>query len=356
MRHPIRAVVLALALLGGGRGLAHAQGNTDERLAQATRLYEDLQVERALTIFQQVISPSSPFAVTQEQRVTAYKYIGASLASLGQRDSAVTYFRAAVERDPFVDLDPQRFSPTERDAFSDAKRRTFVVAQRAVSRQQLVPGRDQLSLTVLSTHASTMRVELRGVPGTRAAGTRLVLFDGDNDGLREVRWTGIDAAGRLAPPGRYELVVVGSSATSQRQDSSIAFLDVAHDFPPLEDTLPAFRSDQLLPERLATAAPMRDFMKGAGVGLAALLAGAVVADRDVGDGARKLAAGAAGVGVVSGLAAFIVRSRNRTIAPNVRENDRRRGERAVRNAAIARRNADRLAQTTLVIMPAGASQ
>jgi hypothetical protein len=183
-----------------------------------------------------------------------------------------------------------------------------------------------------------------------------VLFDGDNDGLRELRWSGIDAAGRLAPPGRYELVVMGSSALAQRTDSSVAFLDVAHDFPALEDTLPAFRADQLLPERLATAAPARDLLKGVGVGAAALLAGAVLADRNVGDGAGRLAAGAAGVGVASGLAAFIVRSRNRTIAPNVRENDRRRRERAMRNAAIARRNADRLAQTTLVIAPAGAGR
>ena len=355
MRTRRRLALLALALPALAAP-ARAQGNTDERIEQATKLYEELQVERALTIFQQVISPSSPFAVTQEQRVTAYKYIGASLASLGQRDSAVTYFRAAVERDPFVDLDPQRFSPTERGAFAEAKRRTFAVAQRPVTRQRLVPGRDQLALAVLSTHASTMHVELRGVPGTRAAGTRLVLFDGDNDGLRELRWSGIDAAGRLAPPGRYELVVLGASALAQRTDSSIAFLDVAHDFPALEDTLPAFRPDQLLPERLATAAPARDLLKGVGVGVVALLAGAVLADRNVGDGAGRLAAGAAGVGVASGLAAFIVRSRNRTIAPNVRENDRRRRERAMRNAAIAGRNADRLAQTTLVIAPAGAGR
>ena len=359
MAAPRRLAALAalLALAGALPAPARAQGSTDERLQQARTLYEDLQVERALTIFRQVISPSSPFAVTQEQRVTAYKYIGASLASLGQRDSAVTYFRAAIERDPFVDLDPQSFTATERDAFADAKRRTFAVAQRPLAaRQRLAPGADPLVLSVLSTHASAMRVELRGVAGTRAAGTQVTLFEGDNDGVREVRWNGIGPAGRLAPPGRYELVVLGASALAERRDSSVAFLDVAHDYPALEDTLPTFRADQLLPERLPAGAPTRDLLKGVAVAGAALLAGAALADRDVGSGAGKLASAAAGVGVASGLGAFFVRSRNRTIAANVRENARRRQERAARNAAIVRRNADRLAQTTLVVAPAGGAR
>ncbi|HET9004297.1 MAG TPA: hypothetical protein VFN39_09905, partial [Gemmatimonadaceae bacterium] len=71
MRHPGARVlslgaIVALALASSPR-CATAQGSTAESLEQATKLYEDLQVERALVLLRQVISPSSPFEVSREQ-------------------------------------------------------------------------------------------------------------------------------------------------------------------------------------------------------------------------------------------------------------------------------------------------
>ena len=121
--------IVALALASSPRR-ASAQGSTAESLEQATKLYEDLQVERALVLLRQVISPSSPFEVSREQRVQAYTYLGASLAILGMRDSSIAYFRAALERDPFTDLDPSRFTERERSAFGEARIRTLAVGAR----------------------------------------------------------------------------------------------------------------------------------------------------------------------------------------------------------------------------------
>ena len=59
------AVLVALAT----PALVQAQGNTDETLKKAVQLYEELQVERALVLLRQVISPSSPFVVSSAQRV-----------------------------------------------------------------------------------------------------------------------------------------------------------------------------------------------------------------------------------------------------------------------------------------------
>jgi len=47
---------------------ARAQSNTDETLRRSIRLYEDLQVERALAMFREVISPSTPFVGTANYR------------------------------------------------------------------------------------------------------------------------------------------------------------------------------------------------------------------------------------------------------------------------------------------------
>ena len=107
MRRLLWGVVLAV---GAAPALA-GQGSTGELLGQAHEFYERLEVERALPLLRQIVSPNWPFEVTPEQRVDAYKYLGACLALAGKRDSAVLYFRAAIERDPFTDLDPSRFTP-----------------------------------------------------------------------------------------------------------------------------------------------------------------------------------------------------------------------------------------------------
>ncbi|HEX2778878.1 MAG TPA: tetratricopeptide repeat protein, partial [Gemmatimonadaceae bacterium] len=125
-------LLAAMLALCAAPAAAHAQGNTAEMLAEASRLYDDLQVERAVVLLRRVISPSSPFEVSRDQRVEAYVYLGASLAILGQRDSAVTYFRAALERDPFADLDPARFTARERAAFAEARQRTLAVGARQI--------------------------------------------------------------------------------------------------------------------------------------------------------------------------------------------------------------------------------
>ena len=106
-------LLLALALLAPAPLFAQA----DEQLRRAIQRYENLEIEQARAIFQQVISPSSPFPVTEAQRVVAYKYLGATMATLGIRDTAELYFMAAIGRDPLVDLDPRSFSEQERQVF-----------------------------------------------------------------------------------------------------------------------------------------------------------------------------------------------------------------------------------------------
>ena len=362
----VRALLRAAVSLGAGAALVavgaaaapaplRAQGNTAETLAGAVKLYEDLQVERAVALLRQVISPSSPYEVSREQRVEAYKYLGASLAVLGMRDSAVVYLRAAIERDPFADLDARSFTEVERSAFLEARNRTFALAARSVTAARIDPRTEHLNFAVLTTHAAALQAEVRPL-SAGAAGGSAVLFEGENDGLREVTWAGVLGDGRLAPPGRYALVLAGRSARTGRADSTRVYFDIRHDREALEDTLPTLGAADLLPERHANGVAARDLLKGLGVAGAAMLMSGAVSNGRLGSGSGYAGA-AAGAGAVAGVGAFVFRQRHRDIPANIAVNRRRLAERAQRNAEIVQRNAGRVALTRLVVAPAaGAGQ
>jgi hypothetical protein len=327
-----------------------AQSNTAEMLQSARQAYENLQVERALGILRQVVSPSSPYVVSPDQRVEAYKYLGAALALQAgavKRDSAVTYFRAALERDPFVDLEPQRFSPAQLAVFADARNRTFAVAVRPPGTDTLVPGSGQMTIQALTTHAAALRAALRS-----PSGASRVLYDGDNDGLREVRWDGLLADGSLAPTGRYELDVVGESRRLRLTDTVVVYLDVVRLHPPLEDTLPDFGPGELLPEQYPTSVATGNLLKGLAVAGGALVVQAVIPSRTLGSGSALLSGGVAGAAVLTGVVSFSVLQHHRAIPANIAANAQRRAERGAQNAAIAERNAERLRQTRLLVAPA----
>jgi hypothetical protein len=345
------AATLALCLGIAAPHAARAQSNTAETLVTAVKLYEDLQVERSVVLLRQVLSPSTPYEVSREQRVRAYKYLGAALAVLGQRDSAVVYLRAAIERDPFVDMDPQTFSPPEREALEAARLRTFAVAARPVSPDTLDPRTGRTTFTLLTTHAATMHAELQGAGAGATSNEVALLVDGDGAGSREISWTGVLRDGRLAPPGRYALAVRARSTLQGREDSARVWLDIRHLRPALEDTLPALGPADLLPVRHSRSAAGRDLLRGATAAAAALVTHGLLTDRRLGGGGAY-ATSVSLVGVTAGTWAFVLRQRRRDIPGNVAENRRREAARATHNADVTRRNLEKLAQTRLVLTPA----
>jgi tetratricopeptide (TPR) repeat protein len=325
-----------------------AQTETADLLRQAEALYEQLEIERALPLLRQIVSPSWPHEITTEQRVQAYTYLGASLALTGVRDSALLYFRAAIERDPFTDLDAQRFTPAQVGLFRQARRLTFAVAARPVVAARIDPRTERAIFIVVTTHPASLRVELR--PADEQTTTVLV-HDG-NDGLRDVPWNGLLADGHLAPPGRYALAVVGRSQLLGRSDSMRVYFTVAHATPTLEDTLPELAPAQLLPERLQVSAGRQDLLKGLAVAVGALAASSVAANGDLGRRGRGLAIAVGAAAGIGGVTALLSARHERDLPANVEENHRRRAARAAANASIAHRNAENLARTVLVILPA----
>ncbi len=331
------------AAAGVPRGAA--PDSTTAALSRARRLYEQLEIERAVPLFRQVISPAWAFEVSPSQRVEAYKYLGASLTLMGMRDSAVAYFRAALERDPFTDLDPLEFTPDQITAFGTARRATFAVGVRPVAPGRADPRTERLTFSFVTTHAATVRAELR----SPAAATGVVLLAGESDGLHELRWDGLLPNGQLAPSGRYQLVVAGRSRLTGHADSARAYFDLAHEVPPLDDTLPELRGRDLLPERYT---PRADLLKGVGIAAGALLIRGALPNGDLGGGNRAMPALLAGAAVATGVVAFLAHRHGGPIAEHIATNQSRQTARRAANAAIARRNAEKLAQTILVVSPA----
>ncbi len=343
-----RAAALGLALSLVVPTTTVAQAGTAELLLQARQLYERLEIERALPILRQVVSPEWPLEVTNAQRVEAYKYLGAALVLRGKRDSAVLYFRAALERDAFADLDPAQFTPAQAGAFAVARRLTFSVGARPIPETRIDPRTGRLTVTVVTTHAAMLRATIRALGDTDYT----VLYDGPNDGAREIGWNGLGPAGRLAPPGRYDLSLVGRSQITTQADSLRVYLDLQHAVEPFEDTLPALTDRELLPERHPESSAGNDLLKGLGVAVCALAVGRLVASDRLGVGREgRIMAGSATVG---GIVAFYYRRTHREIPRNVALNENRRAARDTANAAIRRRNADRVARTILLITPASA--
>src|SRR6185295_13872764 len=100
-------LVFATALLLALPTVARAQ--TEENLRKAIEMYNSFNIEGARPILLNIISPSYLLSVSTEQKVRAFKYLGASYAVLDKPDSAVAFFTAALDHDPFTDLDPREF-------------------------------------------------------------------------------------------------------------------------------------------------------------------------------------------------------------------------------------------------------
>jgi hypothetical protein len=340
-------LALGAILLGPAAAQEGTPDSTAQLLQQAHDLYERLDVERALPLLRRVLSPDWAFRVATAQRVDAYRYLAACLVLLGQGDSAAVYFRAALDNDPFTGLDPRRFTPRQLAAFQAARRLTFAVGARPVTAVRVDPRTERLTFTVVTTHAAELQVEVRS---TTAPVSR-VLYHGESDGLRESPWDGLGADGRLVPPGRYELLVEGRSRLLGRSGSAHVYFDVRHQLPALDDTLPDLGPRQLLPERYSSSAATGDLAKGLGLAAGVALL-AALADHQLGSGGAGLPAAVAATTTVSGVIAFLWRRHHRDASANSPENTRRRQERHDANEATRRRNAERIAQTVLLITPA----
>jgi len=344
----MKRFALVVGLLVGAPAMLLAQ-STRETIERAKQLYNNFKVEEARQLLVGIISPNYLQPVAPEERVEAYKYIGASYALLEKVDSARIFFTAAVDFDPFTDLDVESFSAVELNAFNEARASLFKVGVDRLRSKTIRPREDSTAYVfrVLTTSRGSLTVTIMSQPDTLRVYE--VLFQESNDGLQLLRWRGILRSGEFAPEGIYAIRAVGQRGTSQPTVNQQLFR-LEHHYEPLEDTLPPFRPEQLLQDRIPASAPYFDLAKGV---VAAFAAGAIASSTINSDvkGWQPHVAVAGLSGIIAGGWSFLYRRANRTISANAEENARRHARREEFNRGVRARNAQRLAERWVLITP-----
>ena len=341
----IRRLLLLLTLLPA---VAAAQ-TTAELIARAKNHYNNFNVEEARPILLRIISPNYLNPVLPAERVEALKYLGASYALLTKPDSARLFFAAALDFDPFTDLDVQTFSAVELGEFNEAKKTIFKVGVAPIRNRLVNPRNDSTSYVfrTITTGRGVLVARILSQPDTTR--THVELFSGSNDGLRNIRWNGVLSNGQFADTGVYVIRVSASQGSGQQQTEQ-QFFRLEHHHEPLEDTLPAFRPEQLLQERISTIAPYWDLGKGTLAAAASFALASVALNSDVkGSTVHMAAAGA--TGLLVGVGSFLYRRGKPTIRANADENARRQAQRTAFNNAVRARNQQKLDARFIIITP-----
>jgi hypothetical protein len=343
-----------VALLATAPATVAAQ-TTQVLLDRAIAAYEAFNVEQARPIFAQIVSPSNINQVSPEQKVLAYKYLGASWAVLAQTDSALRYFVAALDFDPFTDLDPVKFSASELGPFGVAKTQLFRVGIRPVKARVVNPRSDSswYQFTITTTHRAN--VELTLVRQNEPNAPVETIFSGQSDGQRVIAWDGRlkVKGGAVADSGTYLLTLKATSslpAMRNQEASEPQLLRIEQSFDPLEDSLPTLPDSMLLPERIKTQEPWFDLANGVLVGAASYILPAFILKKDPMQW-QSHAGLSIGISIGAGATSFFYRNSRRAITANVVENTRRKDQRARYNQAIAARNAIKLNDMLLIITP-----
>jgi hypothetical protein len=337
--------LLFLSLLVAPAAPLAAQRSSADQLRLAHVLYDQLELEQSARALRLLLSSQWGSPIEPSYRVEATKLLGAIEVLMGRPDSGAVLFRAALQLDPFIDLSPDEYTPAQVGAFVRARRQVFRLGVRPVAEARVDPRVGRVRFTFAATHAATIRAELRR--GDSVA----VVFETGAEGIGELVWDGL-ANGRLAPPGRYELRLRGTSRLVQRSDSASAYFDLRAEVGPLEDTLPPPSATDLLPEKTPPSAGIAELGKGLAVAGGVLVIAGPVTGSTLGHDNGTKPAVVAVAGIAAGVVAFIAARRRREIPANIAANESRRRERQAANDAIHARNAERVAATVLIITPA----
>ncbi|MGI8497608.1 MAG: hypothetical protein ACR2OG_08525 [Gemmatimonadaceae bacterium] len=347
MTRLVLSFVAVMLLIAGPSALA-AQRAPEETLQRAVILYEELQLERAVVLFRQVTSPSQAGHTSVEQRTQAHKYLGATFALLRQRDSALVHFEAAVQADPFLDLDERNFTAVERQLFLESRRRTFALGVRPASDTAIAPGAEQIRWTIVTTQPAAVQATLRPMGGREDAVLATVVSSANGSGVADIGWDGLTSRGEIAPEGRFQMRFIARRDGAATTDTVSLSLELRYRHEALEDSMPEWRPEQMLEERRAPSASRLQLAKGLGLAGAALAIPTFVGNGGLGvpGSQRTVMAGSA---AAAGLTGFAIWRRGPVISGNVAVNERRRSDRTLHNAEVRRRNAERLARARLVI-------
>ena len=338
----LRALLLLVATATAtSPARTNAQTATD-LVMQGIRAYDELEYEAAAASLRRALrtEPGSEFA--REDYARALIYLAATVYYQGDPDSTDALFRQLVLFDTRQRPDPLVFEPGLTDIF-EAVRREVKAITVLVPPRTVIQGRSaQLPVAI---YASSFIGTVVEVFDEDSALVRLV-YDGPVSDSLVVRWDGLDSTGVPLADGNYTLAATsrrpgGVALRSTRFPLSLMTIrrdTLAHPLP-LADSL-------FLPERVGTGRGVETLLGGLLMGGAVLFLPNALASEAELAGARFVVGSAMSL---AGIVGFATKRPGRLLVENVAANNALTESWNERVDSVIAENADRVAQTRLVI-------
>ncbi len=280
----------------------------DELVRQAQAAFQNLEFEEAARLFTRVLDAAS--GATPLQRDSAQIYLGVSYEYAGQRDNALSTFRAFIGNNACAQS-PEMFGAGVTSAFLEAKSQVFAVGLCQLQAQTLLAGeaaRFQLTMTRPATISATLQ------DSTGQTVAQLGVTAGDVTAMLE--WTPVDTTGFLSrEPRPFTLVVRAREQQGAGEYQRAVPLTI---YSPQPDTLEhsVTPPDSLLrPEMRSNAGAVGDMLKGLLFGVGAAAIGTSLAYESLGGETTKAIAVGAAISL-TGIISFIKGSSNLVIQEN----------------------------------------
>jgi hypothetical protein len=330
---------------------ARAQSGTT-LLEQGVRAYSVHEYDGGAWLLRRALGAEGAGALSPAEQARALAYLTAIEVARNQRDSALAAARRLIVLDPRYRLDEQTFPPQVAALYQEARRSAPGVSIRATGDTAIRPGTESFVVHLGASTAPEVTATVND-PDGRVVRT---LYSGTVRDSVDLRWNGLDAAGKLSDAGRYTILVVptarerrsaGGAGWSLRLPIEVARTTVDTTPLPLAPPDSLFR-----PERGDVRGAVRALVPGVAVGAAIIILPKVVASGEHASGARVLVGGTV---AIAGLAAFFSHHPGQQLAGNEQYNRSLRDNWRRNVAEIERRNADRVRQARMIIRPGAAS-
>jgi hypothetical protein len=346
----LAAGLVACALLAPAS--ARAQSPT-ALLGQGVRAYQIREYDGAAWMLRRALAAEGADGLSNAETARALLYLTATEVARDQRDSALAAARRLILLDPRYRPDDS-FPQPVLAVYQEARRTAPSVSIRAAGDTAIRPGAETYVVRLGSSTSPDVTANVMNADG-RVVRT---IFSGTLRDTVDVRWNGLDGSGNVPPAGRYMIVVTprerrGGTASSSAATWTLKLpLELAR---PAVDTspLPPAPPDSLFrPERGNSNAAVRALVPGVIAGVAIVALPKLVASGEDASKARLVVGGAV---TIAGIAAFFSHHPGQRLPENEQYNRKLRETWQRNSQEIARRNADRLKQSRMIIRPGAPS-
>ena len=335
--------LVACALLSPS--LARAQ-SASALLDQGVRAYQIREYDGGVYMLRRALAAEGADGLSNAETARALLYLTATEVARNQRDSALAAARRLILLDPRYRPD-ESFPPPVLAVYQEARRTAPSVSIRAAGDTAIRPGSETFVVRLGSSTSPDVTANVTSSDG-RVVRT---LFSGTLKDSVDLRWNGLDGSGKVPAPGRYLIQVTPRSQRGSPASASWTLrlpLELAQ--PSVDTTpLPPEPPDSLFrPERGNSKAAVRALVPGLVAATAIVILPKVVASGEDASGARLLVGGAV---TIAGIAAFFSHHPGQRIPANEDYNRNLRETWQRNSQEIARRNADRMRQSRMIIRP-----